>query len=129
VITIEMVMLAGLGFLTAALLALFLAPLYRRRSGRLAIEALKRSMPLTEAEIRADKDRVRAEYAILIHKLEMKVDEASDAAARQKVELNRRDAAISELEEADFYGRARERAPRARANDHGPAAEGRVPTG
>jgi len=99
VITIEMVMLAGLGFLTAALLALFLAPLYRRRSGRLAIEALKRSMPLTEAEIRADKDRVRAEYAILIHKLEMKVDEASDAAARQKVELNRRDAAISELEE------------------------------
>ena len=98
-ITIEMVMLAGLGFLTAALLALFLAPLYRRRSGRLAIEALKRSMPLTEAEIRADKDRVRAEYAILIHKLEMKVDEASDAAARQKVELNRRDAAISELEE------------------------------
>jgi len=99
VITIEMVMLAGLGFLTAALLALFLAPLYRRRSGRLAIEAVKRSMPLTEAEIRADKDRVRAEYAILIHKLEMKVDEAADAAARQKVELNRRDAAISELEE------------------------------
>ena len=99
VITIEMVMLAGLGFLTAALLALFLAPLYRRRSGRLAIEALKRSMPLTEAEIRADKDRVRAEYAILIHKLEMKVDEAADAAARQKVELNRRDAAISDLEE------------------------------
>lgn len=98
-ITIEMVMLAGLGFLTAALLALFLAPLYRRRSGRLAIEAIKRSMPLTEAEIRADKDRVRAEYAILIHKLEMKVDEAADAAARQKVELNRRDAAISELEE------------------------------
>lgn len=99
VITIEMVMLAGLGFLTAALLALFLAPLYRRRSGRLAIEALKRSMPLTESEIRADKDRVRAEYAILIHKLEMKVDEAADAAARQKVELNRRDAAISDLEE------------------------------
>lgn len=98
-ITIEMVMLAGLGFLAAALLALFLAPLYRRRSGRLAIEALKRSMPLTEAEIRADKDRVRAEYAILIHKLEMKVDEAADAAARQKVELNRRDAAISDLEE------------------------------
>ena len=94
-----MVMLVGLGFLSAALLGLFLAPLYRRRSGRLAIEVLKRSMPLTEAEIRADKDRVRAEYAILIHKLEMKVDEAADAAARQKVELNRRDAAISELEE------------------------------
>ena len=96
VITIEMVMLAALGFLTAALLALFLSPLYRRRVARLTTDMLKRSMPLTEAEIRADKDRLRAEYAIRIHKLETKVEEATEAAARQMVELNRRDAAISE---------------------------------
>jgi len=93
-----MVMLATLGFLTAALLALFIAPLYRRRVARLTTEALKRSMPLTETEIRADKDRLRAEYAIRIHKLETKVDEAAEASARQMVELNRRDANISELE-------------------------------
>ena len=68
-ITIEMVMLAALGFLTAALLALFIAPLYRRRVARLTTEMMKRSMPLTEAEIRADKDRLRAEFAIRIHKL------------------------------------------------------------
>ncbi len=97
-ISIEMVMLAALGFLTAALLTLFLSPLYRRRVARLTTEFLKRSMPLTEAEIRADKDRLRAEYAIRIHKLEMKVEEAAEAAARQMVELNRRDAAISSLE-------------------------------
>ncbi|MEI9900340.1 MAG: hypothetical protein WDN31_09695 [Hyphomicrobium sp.] len=98
VITIEMVMLAALGFLTAALLALFIAPLYRRRVARLTTEALKRSMPLTETEIRADKDRLRAEIAIRIHKLETKVEEAAEASARQMVELNRRDANISELE-------------------------------
>jgi hypothetical protein len=98
VITIEMVMLAALGFLTAALLALFIAPLYRRRVARLTTEMLKRSMPLTEAEIRADKDRLRAEAAIRIHKLETKVDEAAEASARQMIELNRRDAVISELE-------------------------------
>jgi hypothetical protein len=98
VITIEMVMLAALGFLTAALLALFIAPLYRRRVARLTTEMLKRSMPLTEAEIRADKDRLRAEAAIRIHKLETKVDEATEASARQMIELNRRDAVISELE-------------------------------
>lgn len=97
-ITIEMVMLAALGFLTAALLALFVAPLYRRRVAGLTIDMLKRSMPLTEAEIRADKDRLRAEYAIRIHKLETKVEEATEASARQMVELNRRDAAISNLE-------------------------------
>jgi len=100
VISIEMVMLAALGFLTAALLTLFLSPLYRRRVARLTTDFLKRSMPLTEAEIRADKDRLRAEYAIRIHKLEMKVEEATEAAARQMVELNRRDAAISSLEVA-----------------------------
>jgi len=98
VISIEMVMLVGLGFLTAALLTVFLSPLYRRRIARLTTDMLKRSMPLTESEILADKDRLRAEYAIRIHKLEMKVEESAEAAARQMVELNRRDAAISGLE-------------------------------
>jgi chromosome segregation ATPase len=92
-------MLATLGFLTAALLSLFIAPLYRRRVARLTTDALKRSMPLTEAEIRADRDRLRAEAAIRIHKLETMVEEASEASARQMVELNRRDARISELED------------------------------
>jgi chromosome segregation ATPase len=93
-----MVMLAGLGFLTAALLTVFLSPLYRRRVERLTTNALKRAMPLTEAEIRADKDRLRAEYAIRIHKLEMKLEEGAEASARQMVEINRRDATISALE-------------------------------
>lgn len=97
-ISIEMVMLAGLGFLTAALLTVFLSPLYRRRVARLTTDEIKRSMPLTEAEIRADKDRLRAEYAIRIHKLEMKLEEAAESSARQMVDLNRRDAAISGLE-------------------------------
>jgi len=93
-----MVMLMGLGFLAAALLTVFLSPLYRRRVARLTTETIKRSMPLTEQEIRADKDRIRAEYAIHIHKLEMKLEESTEAAARQMVEINRRDAAISGLE-------------------------------
>jgi hypothetical protein len=106
VISIEMVMLAGLGFLTAALLTVFLSPLYRRRVARLTTEMLKRSMPLTETEIRADKDRMRAEYAIRIHKLEMKLEEGAEASARQMVDLNRRDAAISDLEGAVSHQRA-----------------------
>jgi len=99
VITIEMVMLVALGFLTAALLAIFVSPLYRRRVARLTTDALKRSMPLTEAEIRADKDRLRAEYAMQIHRLQMKVDEAAESSARQMIEINRRDASITDLEE------------------------------
>ncbi len=97
-ITIQSVMLVALGFFVAALFGFLLAPLYRRRAARLATESLKRTMPLTTAEIRADKDKLRAEYAITIHKLEMHLEEATHSAAKQRVELNRRDAAISGLE-------------------------------
>jgi hypothetical protein len=97
-ITIHSAMLVLLGFFGAALLAFLIAPAYRRRAERLATDELKGSMPLTTSEIRADKDRLRAEFAISIHKLEAKLEHANIAAARQMVEINRRDAAISTLE-------------------------------
>ena len=98
VITLQSVMLVALGVFAAGFLGLFLAPLYRQRAAKLAIDELKRSMPLSEAEIRADKDRLRAENAIAIHRLETRLEESSLVAARQRVEINRRDAAISGLE-------------------------------
>ncbi|MFV0369718.1 MAG: hypothetical protein ACK5KM_14795 [Hyphomicrobiaceae bacterium] len=96
--TIQSVMLVALGVLSAAFVVLLLVPFYRRRAERLAVAEVKRHMPMTEAEIRADKDRLRAEYAIRIHQLETRVDEAAHQAARQKIELNRRDGAINDLE-------------------------------
>ncbi len=91
-------MLIALGVFLACFAVFLLAPFYRRRAARLATDALRRSMPLTEAEIRADKDRLRAEHAIAIHKLEAKAEDSALSAARQMVEINRRDAAISALE-------------------------------
>ncbi len=96
--TIEAVMHTALGLLIAVFAGLLLLPAYKRRTQRLTTEALKRSMPLTEAEIRADKDRLRADYVLSIHKLESKLEKATLAHARQRVEINRRDAAISALE-------------------------------
>ncbi len=95
---INTAMLVGLGFLIAALLAVLVAPAYRRRTVRLTTDALKRSLPLTEAEIRADKDRLRADHAIRIHNLEAKLESVTLSSARQKIEVNRRDARISEIE-------------------------------
>lgn len=97
-ITIQSAMLVALGFAAAGLLACLLAPVYGARAARLAVNALKRSMPLTAAEIAADKDLLRAEFAIRIHKLEMRLEEESLGTARQLVEINRRDATISALE-------------------------------
>lgn len=97
-LTIEAVMLAALGFLIAVFAGLLILPAYKRRTIRLNTEAIKRSMPLTEAEIRADKDRLRADYVLSIHELESKLEKATLAHARQRVDINRRDAAISALE-------------------------------
>lgn len=88
----------ALGFLIAAFAALLIIPAYRRRTIRLTTDAIKRSMPLTEAEIRAEKDKLRADYVLSIHNLESKLEKATLAHARQRVEINRRDAAISALE-------------------------------
>lgn len=91
-------MLVALGFLLAMLLALALAPAYWARAVRLTRRHISRTMPVTEAEIRADKDRLRAEYAVRIHNLESTLEKARLSAARQQVEVNRRDASISGLE-------------------------------
>lgn len=91
-------MLVALGFFVAALIGFVLAPFYRRRAARLATDALKATMPLTSAEIVADKDRLRAQYAMLTHRLERQLEAVTHSAARQLVEINRRDAGISSLE-------------------------------
>jgi chromosome segregation ATPase len=98
VITIQSAMLVALGFFSAGLIGFLVAPLYGRRSARIAAEQLRATMPLSSAEIAADKDRLRATYALTIHKLEQKIEKNAYWAARQRVELNRRDAGISELE-------------------------------
>ena len=97
-ITIQSAMLVVLGFSIAGLMACVIAPAYRRRAARLATLELKRTMPLTEAEIAADKDRIRAGYAIRVHKLESNLEDRSLETARQLIEINRRDARISALE-------------------------------
>jgi chromosome segregation ATPase len=92
-------MLVALGFLVASLLALLIAPAFWARAVRLTTRRLKESLPLTEAEIKADKDRLRAEYAIRVHKLEMSLEQAKLQRARDTIEINRRDGAISRLEQ------------------------------
>src|SRR5262245_46141081 len=91
-------MLVALGFLIASLLALLLASAFWSRAVRLTTRRLKQSMPVSEPEIRADLDRLRANYAIKVHKLETQLDHAKIERARHLIEINRRDASISALE-------------------------------
>ena len=96
--TIQYIMLVSLGFLIASLLALLLAPMFWKRAVRLTSTRLRQTLPLSEQEILADKDQLRAKYAIRVHQLTKQVEKASLGAARQKIDLNRRDAGITQLE-------------------------------
>jgi hypothetical protein len=98
VITIESVMLVVLGVLLASFVVILVAPAYWARAVRFTTARIRESLPVTEEEVRADKDRIRAGYAIRVHRLETQVEQSRLSAARQRVELNRRDAAITALE-------------------------------
>ena len=91
-------MLVALGFLGASLLGLLVASAFWSRAVRLTTARIKQSMPVSEPEMKADRDRLRAEYAIKVHKLETQLDQAKLERARQLIEINRREASISTLE-------------------------------
>lgn len=91
-------MLVALGFLMASLLGLLLASAFWSRAVRLTTRRLKATLPVSEPEIKADLDRLRASYAIRVHKLETQLDQAKVERARHLIDINRRDASISALE-------------------------------
>ena len=86
---VQSVLFFALGFLCAGLLALMVAPAVWRRAVALTRKRVEASIPLTQTEIQADKDRIRAEYAMANRRLEMNVKALREKAAEQLVEINR----------------------------------------
>ncbi len=60
---IQFALLFALGFLTAIIIGLLVAPAIHRRVVRFAEDRLKATMPLSPQEVRAQKDAARAAYA------------------------------------------------------------------
>ncbi|HTL64290.1 MAG TPA: hypothetical protein VL305_04785 [Pseudolabrys sp.] len=112
---IEPIMYFGIGFLVAALIGLVVVPLVHNRAVRLTMRRLEAATPLSMAEIQADKDQLRAEFAMSTRRLEMSVEQLKakstsqlaelgkkgDAINRLKVELGEKTAAIFALEARD----------------------------
>jgi len=109
---IEPIMFFGIGFFVASLLGLVLIPLVHNRAVRLTMKRLEAATPLSMAEIQADKDQLRAEFAMSTRRLELSVEQMkakttsqlaelgkkTDAINRLKVELGEKTAAIFSLE-------------------------------
>src|SRR6478752_4425894 len=96
-VMIEPVMFFGIGFLVAALLGLLFVPLVHNRAVRLTMRRLEAATPLSIAEIRADKDQLRAEFAMSTRRLEMSVDQLKAKTTGQLAELGKKTDAINRL--------------------------------
>src|SRR3954464_12828480 len=94
---IEPIMYFGLGFLAAALLGLIIVPLVHNRAVRLTVRRLEAATPLSMAEIQADKDQLRAEFAMSARRLEMNVDQLKNKTSSQLAELGKKTDAINRM--------------------------------
>ncbi len=85
---IENVMYFVLGFLASGLLALMIMPSIWRRATRLTKKRIEAATPMTMSEFRADKDQLRAEFALSTRRLEMNVEALRKRLADQLSEIN-----------------------------------------
>jgi chromosome segregation ATPase len=118
---IESIMYFALGALAAGLIALMIMPAIWRRAVRLTKKRIEAATPMNMAEFRADKDQLRAQFALSTRRLEMNVETLRKRLADQVGDIGRRRddltslktdrdqhlAVVSELEarELDLRGR------------------------
>jgi len=94
---IDALLFGALGFLLGCLLALALASPLWNRAVKLTTRRLEATMPMTLNDIQADKDQLRAEFAIELRKVEVALDKAREKAARELIEANKRRAELTGL--------------------------------
>jgi chromosome segregation ATPase len=116
---IEPIMYLAIGFLVSMLFGLMIVPLVHNRAVRLTTKRMEAATPLSMAEIQADKDQLRAEFAMSARRLEMSVDQLkskttsqlaelgkkTDAINRMKIELGEKNATIFALEAREKAGK------------------------
>src|ERR1700760_4305256 len=92
---IEPIMYLAIGFLVSMLCGLMIVPLVHNRAVRLTTRRLEAATPLSMAEIQADKDQLRAEFAMSARRLEMSVDQLKNKTTSQLAELGKKSDAIN----------------------------------
>jgi hypothetical protein len=93
----ETVMLMGIGFLAGCLLMVAFVPAIHGRAVRLTARDYLAKMPMSVAELEAQKDLLRAEFAMSIRRLESIVEETKAKSTLQLSEIGRKAAEIHRL--------------------------------
>ena len=96
---IEQIMVFALGFLFSGLLTLLFLPALWRRALRLSRRRLEMQMPLSMDEIVAERDQLRAEFAVDRRRIEQAAEALQLARANDMSELGRRAASLAALED------------------------------
>ena len=94
---IEPIMYLAIGFLVSMLFGLMIVPLVHNRAVRLTTRRMEAATPLSMAEIQADKDQLRAEFAMSARRLEMNVDQLKNKTTSQLAELGKKSDAINRM--------------------------------
>jgi chromosome segregation ATPase len=94
---VELIMFVGIGFLLAGLLVVGIIPLVHARAVRLTTRRLEALNPISMTEIQADKDLLRAEFAMSTRRLELRVEEIKGKATNHLTEIGKKSEAIGRL--------------------------------
>jgi hypothetical protein len=87
---IESFMYVAIGLLLGCLLGVAFVPVIQNRAFRLAVRRLEGSLPESMAQIRADKDLLRAEFAVSIRRMEITIEQLRNKMTNQAVELGKK---------------------------------------
>jgi len=94
---IESSMYLGIGLLFGILIGLLLIPLAYTRAVRLTTRRVEALVPELTAEVLADKDLLRADFAMSTRRLEITIELLLEKIATQAVELGKKDDIINRL--------------------------------
>jgi chromosome segregation ATPase len=91
---IEAIMFFALGFLGATLIALITLSAVWHRAVRLTTKRIEGAIPVSMVEIQADKDQLRAEFAMSTRRLENSVEQLKLKTSEQLAEIGRKGEAV-----------------------------------
>src|SRR5262245_27311380 len=116
---LEPMMYAGLGFLTGCLLMVVLIPLVHERAIRLTARKFLAATPLSYAEMQAQKDLLRAEFAMAMRRVELSAEATKAKAVEQLCEVGKKVAEVQHLKSELAKTNALVQGLKARRQAHG----------
>ena len=95
---IEQAMFFALGFLVAGLLTLMFLPAFWRRAMRLSMRRLQMLAPMSMEEVTAERDLLRAEFAVRERRLEQEMEALRTSKAQDLSAIGRHAARVADAE-------------------------------